>query len=481
MSEKAPLNLFGIPYDLTETFRWIIKHLIYDLFYPITLGLFILFFIKEIPSYWILFLICVSTISLGCFLFYWIQSVRNKEKNTGIYNEEYKWNVDKLNDFDEKNVIFEIGFVGDIMKMKKYRIEFDDSIKSFFNGVNLIAGNLEGMINDKKTLNILRQKHNSNILVDLSNITEPSPEWLLCISNNHSADYKLKWFNETLNIIDKKDGFRVFGKIGNLQQYQPRKDINIVSGTMWNNYKNNFASQFREINNFYEDTSFNILYPHWHFENECYVREKVVKKCKSLFTTGEYDTTHKFIPKKFRRKAINTYDKNPKWDLIFGHHTHVPQPIVVVPNSVTHKNNLLSYSGGNFTSSKRIAKHQHGLILRCQIGKINTTNNDASFAVRRIDWSYTKCKRDKKKKIVHIGIDEEHNKKKSYDFRETKILKNLFVVSILYLSITPIISVLVEELNLLDVFMIFVLAISVIGIQFFVVWIISRLFFKYKK
>ncbi|MBY9012214.1 MAG: CapA family protein [Candidatus Lokiarchaeota archaeon] len=477
MSKETPLNIFGIPYDLIETFRWILKHIIYDLFYPLTLVIFILFFFESVPSYFILLAICVSVISLCYFIFYWIQSIRSKEKNIGTYDENRRWRVEILNEIDEKDVIYEIGFVGDIMKMRDYTIKFDKNIGNFFKGIDLIVGNLEGIINDNKTINILRQKHKSAILNDLTNITEPPPKWLLCISNNHSADYKEKWFHATQDAIDGRSNFSSFGEKTERQFYVPREGINIVTGTMWNNYKNEYSSNFREINLYHKPNSFNILYPHWHFENECYVRKEIVKRCKSLFIDGVYYAIRKFLPKRLRRPPIRTYEKKPIWDLIFGHHTHVPQPIVVVPNSKNHKNYLLAYSGGNFTSSKWIAKHQHGLILRCQIAKTNKTD---PYAIRSIEWSYTKCKRERKEKIVHSNIDIEHNRKNTYDFRAIKVLKNLVIVTVCYLIFTPIISLLFS-VSLLNLIVVFFRAIGVIGIQFFAVWVISRLLFKYKK
>jgi hypothetical protein len=203
----------------------------------------------------------------------------------------------------------------------------------------------------------------------------------------------------------------------------------------------------------------------------------MVRRCKSLFIDGVYYVARKFIPKRLRRPPIKTYDKKPKWDLIYGHHTHVPQPVVLVPNSQTKRNDLLAYSGGNITSSKWIDKHQYGLILRCQIAKVNNSNQSA---IRCIEWSYTKCDRHRKEKKVHIDIDIDHNKKQKYDFRAIKVLKNLLIVSICYLIFTPIISIFFP-VSFLSLFIIFVRALGVIGIQFFAVWLISRLLFKYTK
>jgi len=81
---------------------------------------------------------------------------------------------------------------------------------------------------------------------------------------------------------------------------------------------------------------------------------------------------------------------------------------------------------------------------------------------------------------VDINIDIEHNRKNTYDFRVIKVLKNLFIVSICYLILTPIISLLFL-IPLLSLIMVFLRAMGVIGIQFFAVWLISKLFFKKEK
>ena len=92
---------------------------------------------------------------------------------------------------DKKEVftkVFTIGFVGDIMKMGKYELKFEKRIKDFFDDVKLIVGNLEGIITDKWP-GITAQKHNAEILNQLPRLVGPPHKWLLCTSNNHSADF----------------------------------------------------------------------------------------------------------------------------------------------------------------------------------------------------------------------------------------------------------------------------------------------------
>ena len=494
----SPLNIKGIPYDAIETCRWILKHTIYDLFYPLVLGLFALSTLDIFDRYFLLLVICEAVITIGLFFYYWIRSVITREKNVGSFNTILNWRSlgskklkssesQKLNPIDKKNITYEIGFVGDIMKMKSYTLKFSKNIENFFKNVDLIVGNLEGMINNNTKKYWVRQKHQTAILKDLKKITYPTPKWLLSISNNHSADFEKCIFDQTQNIIDNFGKFKAFGYNG-LQNYSPIDGINIVSGTMWNNYKNTYASQFSDINTYYEPESFNILYPHWHFENECYVRRKIKKKIINLLLSGVYHEYKKVLPKKLQRTPIKIYKGksgiSAKWDLIFGHHSHVPQPIVThppnnnnqQPNYLNQKH-LLAYSGGNFTSSKWINKHQHGLILRCQLAK---KNEEDSFTIRKIDWSYTECERDRKTKTVQVDIDVKHNKKNVYDFRVTKLIFNMFVVSIFYFFATPIISS-ISSIPIFTILEVFRNSIFVIGTQFIAVWAISRILYKYKK
>jgi hypothetical protein len=420
----SPLNIKGIPYDSIETCRWILKHTIYDLFYPLVLGLFALSTLDIFNRYFLLLVLCEAAITTGLFFYYWIRSVITREKNTGQFDKVLQWSSQVINPTDEKDIIFDIAFVGDIMKMKNYTLMYSFNIQNFFRGVDLIVGNLEGLINNTTKRHIVRQKHNINILQNLASVTNPPPNWLLCISNNHSGDFDQQKFFQTQRAIEGYDGFNAFGYPCR-QNYSPIAGINIVSGTMWNNYKNNYSSQFRDVNTHYEPQSFNIMYPHWHFENECYIRRREKKKSRNLATTGVYHEYKNIIPRKLQRAPIRVYNGLPgivaKWGLIFGHHSHVPQPIVIHPPNNPIHNHLIAYSGGNFTSSKWIR----------------------------------------------------------YDFRATKLIFNMLIVSIFYFLFTPIIS----HFSSIPIFTILEVirnSIFVIGVQFIAVWVISWIIYKFK-
>ncbi|MFX0073375.1 MAG: hypothetical protein ACFFAO_20035 [Candidatus Hermodarchaeota archaeon] len=137
----------------------------------------------------------------------------------------------KKTTLNQINPEFKIGFVGDIMKMYGYKLNVDDSIKKFFEDVELVVGNLEGILTLQPAF-VTAQRHNKEIIEELSQI-KPRENWLLCLSNNHSGDFGFADFIFHLDRL-RWAGFKVFGRkdIGN---FLYKDKINFVSGSMWTN------------------------------------------------------------------------------------------------------------------------------------------------------------------------------------------------------------------------------------------------------
>jgi len=223
---------------------------------------------------------------------------------------------------------------------------------------------------------------------------------------------------------------------------------------MWSNKKtNNLITRFKECNRHHVPGKFNILFPHWHYENECYVRSKVQRKSINLILRGEYEDkvwraifkimkhyTPDIILKKIlpkipliqriikhmpylkRSKKLKLEEKEQKWEIIFGQHPHVPQPITV------YGEGILAYSGGNFTSSKRRKKHISGMIMKCEIGQVN---NSGPLVLGKIEWSYTINERKKKEiKEVTVIIDCQRNRRNYFANRKIKFSRNLVIFSV---------------------------------------------------
>lgn len=320
-----------------------------------------------------------------------------------------------------KDPTLKIGFVGDIMMMGDFKLTFDTSIKTFFDGVHFIVGNLEGIIADQETSGA-EQVHPEEILNQLYPLLSNNAKWLLCVSNNHSIDFGNNKLIKSIKTIQKHSedqNRKKFNAIG--RNDVPRAflddDFCLSTATNWSNQKAwECTSRFKdsELDCYHCYGRFNILYPHWGYENEPYVRKRIQKNAKELLT---------------RSLEQNSETRMKKWDLIFGHHPHVRQPVVVVKgeqlkmpdgssvrdpqnnNNFVFLKKLVAFSGGNFTSGAIIArrkKHIHGIIMKCEIGPLD--NDPDHFAVGKGEWRKTVNEEDpgsrEPTKIVRIGEGE---------------------------------------------------------------------------
>jgi hypothetical protein len=310
----------------------------------------------------------------------------------------------KLNETGDPTL--KIGFIGDIMMMGDFELEIDPQVKRFFEGVDFIVGNLEGIITALDPSGA-EQAHPKEILNQLYSLLSTNAKWLLCVSNNHSIDFGNNKFIESIKTIQNhKDNqnHKKFSAIG--RNDVPRAflgdDFCLSTATKWSNQKTwKCTSRFRkkELDDYYSKERFNILYPHWGYENEKYARRRIQKKAKKLLT---------------RDSERNAERKKMKWDLIFGHHPHTRQPIVKIDQKDDNGNvlfkKLVAFSGGNFSSGAIIArrkKHIHGIIMRCEIGPLSSDSNQ--LAVGEGEWRKTFNKEDPnnpKTKIVKIGEGE---------------------------------------------------------------------------
>lgn len=466
------LRFFSSPYGIIENLNWAIKHLIIDIFYPVVF-LFLLFVIFTIiPLEVLLALGIFLAMPVVAFAIRGIRRIYNQITNIGSLNED-GWREYTVNDL--QNVIYNIGFVGDIMKMGKYQLIFEKRVKKFFNGLDLMVGNLEGVITNTKWRGFTAQRHKASILRQLRRLGHHPRDWLLSTTNNHSSDFGDKEFQKS-NIIIRSKGYNVFGDHQKHQDHQSfvfKNEINIVSGTMWNNQRDHESvSQFENIDKYYINDKLNILFPHWHYENESYVRKRNQVKSIALIFMGYYlvlerikhkvynkikalkiykeliiflkyrnirryfsivdplvnRKDYRIFNRKFKQKITNNDVKG--WNLIFGHHSHVPQPIT------DYNSRVLAFSGGNFTSSQTRKKHISGLILKCQIGQLK---NSKQLGIGKVDWSYSINEKEKIKKkrgnklkgkinVDSVVIDCKRNRNNCFTNLRNKIWINIIYI-----------------------------------------------------
>ncbi len=240
-----------------------------------------------------------------------------------------------------------IGFVGDILPVRKRKMQFDPAIIEFFSDCDYLIGNFEGIISDQPAFFFI-QKHSTAILDQLATI-KPLNQWYLSLANNHAMDFGVEGFNNTKRFIQER-GANVFGDKENPSINLPQ-NIVIDTWTQWVNGKTDLVEQSPRLatglSPSMQDKTLHIAYPHWGYEFESMPRvEQLVN-----------------IPLHY--------------DLIVGHHPHFVQPIQRTPDS------LIAWSLGNFTTEiKRKLMHE-GRLLKSLIG-LN------SAGLPRIDWVKSK-------------------------------------------------------------------------------------------
>lgn len=425
------------PYELEETIYYFGKHLALPGIAGVLIPLMIIFGIFdntliETLSYVVYIISAILLLSVGR---EYIRGLKYKIKEGVIYlpgpyyfrreAENYTPNINKITETK-----YRIGFVGDVMKMNDFNLEFHPDVKKFFEDTDLIIGNLEGVIS--KSCPRLKQAHNAEILDQLDSLLSDKTKWLLCLSNNHGEDFSNTLFNQTIQTIQKNPDFDVFGRKDVSFIHNQAKDLYIACATLWSNQKTwNYTFKYTnpniDLESYINDTkypflliqnkNFNILLPHWGFENEKYVRTRFQKDAKALLT-GKLPK-YRGLKKIYKKRLLKGIFAHPnhKWDLIFAHHPHVLQPIMMVPDEYKSSegesiplNKVVVFSAGNFTSGANIIrkkKHISGIIMKCDIGPLEGCKE--KLAIGKMEWRRTTNQKTRvsKEKAKLVCIDNE--------------------------------------------------------------------------
>jgi len=415
-NNSTDFNKWGNPYDLQEFIYWILKMLVLPVLVIVLIFWFNVLSTFENPIFGIISSI-LGPIA-GIFNFIMVKESARAARNR-ISNDRLVQSGVPLNTLEDVN--FKIGFVGDIMMMNGHELKFDPAVVEFFDDVEVVVGNLEGIVTNEKT-HLAQQRHEPDTLKHLERLLSHNINWLLGLSNNHSIDYGNKAFHESLIKIQDNRRINVFGRNDVKNVLDQGLFISIASGTEWSN-QNTWTCTSRYENTelwtyHRKDTNpngvnrFNILYPHWGYENERYVRRRIQKDATALLTNEQQ--TYTDYQERIRRSNDNLIlpGENPfrKWDLIFGHHSHTPQPIMKIDDFLTDRNGikirdqqgndivfhkLVAFSGGNFTSGAwiiRRKKHIYGTVMKCDIGPLK--GHSSQLAVGNVEWRTTVNVRD---------------------------------------------------------------------------------------
>jgi len=263
-----------------------------------------------------------------------------------------------------------LGFLGDIMKMNKKDLQIDPAIKSFFQDVDFLVGNFEGTISKAKKV-FMMQEHSEGILSSLETLFPPL-KFVLSCANNHSGDFGWSEFNKSYQKL-KDRGFRVIGR-----RDEPsillNNSVNITSCTNWSNQPNTpYIGYLDQATAFFNPKAeCNILYPHWGYEMQLYPNPKQIE---------------------FGNELLN------KWDLIVGHHSHVPQPITSY--EVNQSNKLLAYGLGDFCTGLMLKKYQNGIVVKLDLGPSKT----GQWQVGTVQWKFTRVRKIDKN-LMEVKLED---------------------------------------------------------------------------
>jgi len=284
-----------------------------------------------------------------------------------------------LNDISPK---FKLGFVGDIMKMGKRNLEFEEGVIQFFKDVDYLIGNFEGTISNAKKV-FMAQEHNERIISSLKTLFPPE-KTILTNANNHSGDFGWTEFNKSYDIL-KNNGFMVIGR-----RDEPtillEDQINIVNVTNWSNQPCLYIPTFNDIDKYFNaEAKFNILSPHWGYESQLYPNPKQIKLGKKLLEI---------------------------WDLIHGHHTHCPQPITSY--EINNLNKLLAFSLGDFCIGLKMKKYRYGIIFKTEIGP---GHDDDKWRVGKVEWRFVFTNHiNKQKSVIELSNNCKYFEKRKSEF-----------------------------------------------------------------
>ncbi|MHA1732329.1 MAG: CapA family protein [Promethearchaeota archaeon] len=260
-----------------------------------------------------------------------------------------------------------ICFVGDIMALHGLDLGASQELREFIGKSDALVGNFEATITDEPPVGF-DQKQEEKVLDQLGAIF-PTSRTFLSVANNHGGDFGRETFEVSVRKLEEH-GFTVFGT-----KKAPKASIggtiNLVGATRWSNRPQKYLSMLKNAREHSERGKFNVLYPHWGFELECYPRKKTARSAGRLL--GSFDA-------------------------IVGQHPHTPQPVTEVDADGLKK--LVAYSLGDFCYCPdeeydhggliRVRNYLFGIVLKVTVGR---TPGD-TLAAGSVDWRFVKSQFD---------------------------------------------------------------------------------------
>lgn len=240
-----------------------------------------------------------------------------------------------------------VGFVGDICPLFGREVQFGAGVRSFFDDCDVVVGNLEGVFSDRYWQPFL-MKHRPSI-VKVLDVLAPLDRWVLTVANNHATDFGPEALHRTTEFLNRR-GIRWLGT-----EECPRlwlaEDVTLTAWTRWLNRPDEGVA--RDDPGVPADPGLHVALPHWGYEHE--------------------------------RQPRSSQVPPEGYDLVVGHHTHLPQPF-----ERHNDHRLVAWSLGNFVTGKQLSVLGEGAILKVGMAR----SGDEAPEIVRADFREIELDRD---------------------------------------------------------------------------------------
>jgi hypothetical protein len=219
-----------------------------------------------------------------------------------------------------------VGFVGDLCPLNGRAARYAPAVHDFFAGCDPIVGNFEGVLTEQRG-RPFRLKHTSRIFEAMARL-KPLRQWIVSVANNHAADFGLPALRATTAHLDRRD-VRWLGTRERPTLTAPDAGLALAAWTWWSNRKTTALPRRDPGAPEARSGLVRVALPHWGYEHERRPR-----------------------PAQRRRRPAG-------YDLVAGHHSHLPQPLEEGAGGP-----LVAWSLGNFLTAKTLPVLGEGALLR---------------------------------------------------------------------------------------------------------------------
>ena len=259
-------------------------------------------------------------------------------------------------------------FLGDLMPIGRRRLVIGAELATMLGDADHLVANFEGVIwpgPGPAPKVFAAQRHHDLRVAEAFVPHVPAERIVLSLANNHAADFGPAALAETVGRL-RAGGF---GLIGTVEQPGVRLGgrLHVAAATRWSNQPgaqlpwlgtgpDPLAASLLDA-----EAEANLLFAHWGVEHELYPRADMVA------------SAHRLLD---------------RWDVIVGHHPHVPCPVSVVDHGARPR--LVAWSLGQASSFLRPPIYRRGLAVSAELGP----RPDGTWGAGEVSWRFVGLRAD---------------------------------------------------------------------------------------